>query len=571
MDAVVDPGEFTRDFPGIAHQYAEDVVAGKIVACRLLIKVCRRHLRDLDSQGAFYWDDWHGSDVCAFLEALPHVEGDWASPTIILEDWQIFITCSIFAWRRRADGLRRFNTVYFEVGRKNAKTTWAAGIALYCGTCEGENGPQIKTAANTGSQARLVFDIAKAMVERLPDFQAEFQVEPLANSIVLNESHGHIRPINAKASTQDGLNPHLAVFDELHAAPDRRLFDVLRSARGARKNPLSLYITTAGDDTTSVCYEQRLLAEKILDLVIEADHFFAAIFTLDPATDEGADDADDWTDERNWVKANPGFGTIVNAQEMRDYCKEAKASPATAAEFKKKRLNIWLGASAAWLNMETWKGQERGPDLEEVVAGKCFGGLDLAAVSDMNALVWVWFPGDWLVLKCRFYVPEAQVLARSKQGDVPYKAWQDAGVLTVTPGDVTDYAYIEKDVEAGLDEYQVEGIAYDPWNAYDLVNRLIEKEAPMIEFRQGAISYNLPMKFWERKLKQHRLAHQANAILTWMASNAVARRDVNRNLALDRKNAKGKIDGIAAGVMATGLGLKKTEPDETYDQRIFAV
>lgn len=231
-----------RDYVAIALQYAHDVTEGRIVACKWVKLACARHLRDIETERSnpdwpYQWDDGEASAICSFAEQLPHIEGKWETPTISLEPWQIFCLGVIFGWRRKVDGGRRFSKVYWEVARKNAKSTIAAVVSLYCLCCEGEPAPYVLVGASTGEQAQKVFHPARMMVLKTPDLAEAFELKAWSKSITLGGG-GYIKPINAKSSTQDGHNPHLGVLDELHAHKDRGLYDVIDSAFGARSNPL---------------------------------------------------------------------------------------------------------------------------------------------------------------------------------------------------------------------------------------------------------------------------------------------------------------------------------------------
>lgn len=555
--------------------------------CKWVRLAARRHLADLkrsekSKRYPYVFVDWHADDVCGFAEKMPHVEGQWDTPRITLEDWQCFILGCVFGWRRRSGscpvcdeghGVRRFNTVYEELARKNAKSTKMGIVANYCETCEGEVGPQVKTAATTGDQARIVFDIAKKMAQRTPEYREHFQVEPLANSIVCWENGGSIKPINSRASTQDGLNPHLAIIDELHAHKDRALFDVLKSARGARSNPLSWYITTAGYDSQGVCYEQRRLVCKILEGLVEADHYFGIIFTLDGhdvAEDDDSDDVverDDEFDETVWVKANPNLGVSVSLEEFRTYALEAKESPDSHTEFLTKRLNVWTTAKHVWTNVPKWKSCNGSVDLEALRDEPCFGGLDLASVSDMTAFRLVWVVDGRLKTWGRQYVPEAAIEVRTKRFSVPYRRWGKTGDITVTPGDVTDYEFVERDIDAALSRFNVQGWAYDPWQAMDLINRLTGKGAPMVEMPQTISRLNGGMRALARYYLSGRFDHGGDPVLNWCASNVVARRDANDNIAPDRKNSEEKIDPFAALVNAMVLVASQEPTGSVYDRR----
>ncbi len=547
-----------------AERYARDVVAGRIVACELTRLACQRYREDRkreheDPAWPYRYSQEHAGHVCRFVERLPHVEGKWSTATIVLEPWQCFLLCNVFGWRRREGG-RRFTDIYQEVARKNGKSAIVSAIGLYMLT-EDEPGPQVKAAATTGDQARIVWGVAKKMAQRTKEFREDFGIETWANSITCKRNHGHFQPINAKASTQDGLNPSLVILDELHAHKDRALYDVLRSARGARSQPLQWAVTTAGYNLEGVCYEQRRIADKVLRRTIELDHVFALIYTLD--------EGDEPLDPRVWCKANPNLGVSISERQLAEYAETARNSADSLIEFTTKRCNVWAGSRAPWINLDKWRRCGAEIDWSEFAGRECWGALDLASTSDVTAFALV-FPGDdgTVHARCRLYVPEGIVTPRTERGSVPYQRWCDEGWLTVTPGDVTDYEYVIRDVVQALDEYSVRGIAYDPWNASHLVARLEDEGAQMIEFRQGPKSYAPAMRTFERAYGSGALRHDGNPALAWMASNLVARSDVNSNLAPDKKNSEDKIDGVVALIMALGMAeLEPVDGPSVYESR----
>jgi phage terminase large subunit-like protein len=526
--------------------------------CKWVRLAAQRHLDDLKRKN---WDyEFRESDaehVCNFIANLPHVEGSWETKTISLEPAQVFVLCVVFGWRRKADGLRRFSSVYIEMARKGAKSTLTAGIALYCLCCEGEVGPQVIIGATTGEQAQKVFKPAKQMVERTSQLRDAFGVEAWARSITCQDSGGYIQTINAKSSTQDGWNPHVGILDELHAHKDRGLYDVIRSAFGARKNPLLWIITTAGYNDQGVCYEQRVLVTKILEGIVPGEHYFGVIFTLD--------DGDSPLDETKWIKANPMLGVTPTLESMRSYAKEAIASPDSMGEFQTKRCNIWTSAKNGWVNMELWK---RGAAVPASFDGlSVFAAIDLASVSDITARVMVARKDGRLLVRGRYWVPERMVEERDRRASLPYKRWVQEGWLQVTPGDVCDYEFVEADLDRDLKDNRVEKFAYDPWNARDIVNRLVAKSAPMVEFRQGIPSFAAPMQELARLITSGMIDHGGDPVLAWMASNVVARRDTNNNVAPDRKNSQDKIDGFVALAMAVGVMLGAEDTTSVYETR----
>lgn len=566
---------FARDYAAIARAYAADVIAGRVLACKWIKLAAQRHLDDLERlDWPFRFDVWHARDVCDFIEKLPHVEGAWNTKTISLEDCQVFILAVVFGWRRIEDGGRRFSTVYIEMARKGAKSTLTAGVSLYCLCCEGEIGPQIVIGATTGEQAGKVFNPAKGMVEREPRLADAFGLRAFARSIACGDNGGFIQPINAKGKTQDGWNPHMGVLDELHAHKDRALFDVIKSAFGARKNPLLWIITTAGFNTAGVCYEQRTAATKMLDGIVEADHLFAAIFTLD--------DGDDAFDERVWVKANPMLGVTPTLASMRTYAADAKVSPGDEGEFKTKRLNIWLNAASAWLSGPAWMAcADKSLSWEDFEGLDCWIGGDLADKDDITALVLAAFDVEGrLIVKPRFWLPEAvlaQPIHAEGRGGAPYRTWVNQGYITLTPGDWVDHGEIEAQAREWIGRFSVRKITFDQFAAAQLMaSRLNEDLAtpddPIAQIlHKKASAVTDPAKELEVRVKAGptRLRHDGNLVMNWMASNVVVsrRRDETILPIKESPMSPNKIDGIDALVNAIEPAVSAASDSSVYEER----
>ncbi|HET7592619.1 MAG TPA: terminase TerL endonuclease subunit [Rhodanobacteraceae bacterium] len=464
----------------------------------------------------------------------------------------MFFVVQLFGFRN-ADDTRRFTSALLALARKNAKSTLAAGILLYCQCCEDETGPQIVSAATTGSQARIVFNVAKRMVEKTPDLQAAFDVHPFANAIASSGNGGSFKPINSKASTQDGLNPSATALDEVHAHKTSELLDVLQSAAGARRNPLWLYTTTEGYETPGPWPEIRRFAQQLLEGVVEADHFLALLYALD-------EDDDDF-DEPKFIKANPLLdASPILQRELKKAAAEAKAMPGRLAEFRIKRLNRQASAANGWIDLPKWKRCAGAVDLDALVGVRCIAGLDLASTTDLAAWRLIWLLEDGTVATWgRRWAPEAAVDRRKLRGTVPYEAWRGAGLIEVTEGDVIDYAVIEKRIREDCERFHVEQIAFDRWNATDLVNRLSADDFPLIEFIQGPKSYHPAMQELERLYLTRRLAHGGDPVLQWCASNLVVRYDANMNMAPDKKRSPEKIDDMTALLMAIGVSMAQAD------------
>lgn len=562
------------DYVSVAIAYAEEAAEdrqGKFVG-KWVRLAAKRFLADLKRaqrpRTGFVWSPEQANRACWFLEQLPHVEGVWETPTIKLAPAQVFFVCQLFGFRR-ADGSRRYTTALFAVARKNAKSALAAGILLYVFCTEPEMGPQVLSAATTGDQARIVWGVAKRMVERLPDLREQFTLEPFANAIARYEVGGTFKPINAKASTQDGLNPSALCFDELHAHKTRDLFDVLRSAAGARKNPLFLYTTTEGYENPGPWAEVRSFAKQVLDEIVEADHFLALYYALD--------DEDDDFDETKWIKANPLLGVSVSLEKMRDYAKEAKAQPGALGEFRIKRLNRQASAANAWIDIRRWQRCEVASiDLEalrpEVIGtGRCWAAFDLASTRDMTAWRMLWLKDGLWYTAGRYWVPEAAASQRTERGSTAYRGWIEAGHITQTEGDVVDYSVIERDIRADFERFSPVEIAFDTWNAGDLANRLTAAGLPLVQFIQGPKSYHPGMQALERAYIARKLRFATDPVLTWNAANLVPRRDVNMNMAPDKKRSADKIDGLVCLLMAFARATLAVDDSSLYENSELVV
>lgn len=570
------PFGFLRDYVAIALDYAKkaaDEDNGHMYG-RWVRLAAQRFLRDLErakeKKPPFTFSPWHGCDPCDFIEKLPHVEGTWKNNEgkvtldIQLHSSDIFFLVQLFGFRS-LDGTRRFTTAVKAIARKNAKSTLAAAIGLYCQACEGETGPQVISAATTGSQARIVFNIARRMVEKTPDLRKAFNLAPYANSIVSFNNGGSFKPINAKASTQDGLNPSTSIIDEIHAHKDHDLLNVVQSASGARNNPLFLFTTTEGYETPGPWPELRHFLKQVLLGVVEADHFLCVYYSVDEEDQLAGIKADDDFDESAWIKANPLMEVNpLLLREIRKAAIEAKQMPGKLSEFRIKRLNRQSATSRGYISPMHWKRCSGEVDLKEMEKHRCFGGLDLAQSYDLAALRLVWLVDGVLYTWGRRWCPEACIKLRSERGTIPYQGWVDKGWITPTPGEIIDQEVIEKEILELHERFNFEVLAYDQWNAAQLSKRLKDKDVPMRVFIQGTKSFHPAMKGLEELYVNGNLRHGGDPVLTWCASNVVIRHDLNMNMAPDRKKSFEKIDDMVALLMATGACLEDDTGEPTF-------
>lgn len=573
-----------RDYVQIAIDYAKGAIADKKRKKhgKLIRQAARRFLDDLKRakkrNSPFIFDTWHANDPCDFIEKLPHVEGKWAKPEIEMHPSHIFFVVQLFGFRKR-DGEeiegwgyfrpRRYSSALFAVARKNAKSTLSSGILLYCECCEPEEGAQVISAATTFPQASIIFNTAKRMVEKTAELREAFGLEVWAKAISRAETGATFKPIHAKASTQDGLNPSHVGLDEIHAHKNADLLNVLTSAAGARANPLWLYTTTEGYTNPGPWAEIRMFAKKLLAGVFgtTADHFLVVFYAVDEEDKTEGIKADEEFDERVWIKANPLMDVNPHLlAAIRKEAVEAKQMPSKLAEFRIKRLNRPASTASGWIDLTKWNKCGGPVDLAWLEGYPCWGGMDLASTTDLCSFRLVWDVDGVLYTHAWRWAPESAVAFRTERGTVPYAGWVADGLLIQTPGDVTDYREIEKVIVAQHERFDIKQLAYDKWNAMEVAIRLAEAGVPMLEFIQGPKSYHPAMQALEVAYISGKLAHGGDPILNWCASNLVARRDDNLNMAPDKKKSADKIDDMAALLMAVACARLATEAEPDVDE-----
>jgi len=563
------------DFVSIAIAYAEEAIQNKREYGHWVRCAAKRFIKDLKvaarkKKAKFVFSPGQANRVCTFIEMLPHVEGKWDTPTIVLHPAHVFFLVNLFGFRDPENGTRRFTTALLATARKNAKSTLAAAIMAYCECFEEEQGAQLLSAATTGSQASIVFNIAKRMIEGTDGLREEFDMECFSRSIVRYDTGSVFKPINSKASTQDGLNPSHVSLDEIHAHKTHDLVNVLRQAAGGRISPLWLYTTTEGFENPGPWAEERAFAENILNGVVEADHYLALIWAVD--------DGDEDFDEIAWRKANPLFDVNpLILKEMRKLAIEAKNKPGSLSEFRIKRLNRRASSATSWTNLTRWRKCSGAFEVEQMVGAECWAAFDGASTTDMAAWRLLWKVNDLYYTWGRFWVPHEAVAHRTERRSVNYAGWVEAGWVTECDGASNDYQLIKQQVLEDIRRFNPKMIAYDPWNATQFINELIAEgvdvatpEDPhgLIQFRQGAKSFNPAMKLCESVYLDGNLLHGGNPVLTWHAANVVPTYDTNMNVKPNKLRSPDKIDGMVALFMAFGCAAQDVPEEDPFAQMV---
>ena len=566
-----------------ALDWVDDILSNRQPSCKRIKQACKRFRADLKRAGTdqfpFVFDMEAAEHMCAFMEALPHIEGAWAARNecITLLGWQAFLISQIGGWRHMVTGIRRFRTAYVEVPRKNGKSTLLAGVGLYFLGPDGEPGAKVYSAAASTHQARIVFDAARVMamtgraegmgLDELLGLHVEEHKIKTADPVAV------FQPIASQTKSKDGKNPHCAIVDELHEHEKRDVWDSMASALGAREQPLLIAITTAGYNTGGICYEQRKYLHRILDGAFEDDSYFGLIFE--------ADEGDDPGDLATWEKANPSLYAAKSLQYMQDEWKRAAASPAAMGEFLRKHLDIWTSVGASAIDMAAWRSSEDDEmQLSDYSGRRAFIGVDLATRHD-PASVTVVIPDDDapdkgpLRVFSWHFLPEKVVDA---PGNEHLWGWKKDGHIFTTPGSELDLRMVEAlvlqlaglgDDTSGwgeLPELDVEMVIYDALFASQMAATWEAAGLNAVELRSRASNLNEPFNRLIAAVDDHRLINDGNPVLTWMASNTLLKQVQGGDYIYPTKLApEDKIDGIVALINAL---WPLSQATETEDKRV---
>ncbi|MBG7462430.1 terminase large subunit [Pseudomonas aeruginosa] len=538
----------------IARQYASDVVGGGIVACRYVKHACQRFLNDLDRQGDDDWpyvfDEAKADRAVKFMQLMPHTKGKWSASKskLVFEPWQVFIEANIFGWVKKDTGKRRFREAYEEIPRKNGKSARLAARGIYLFAADGESGAEVYSGATTEKQAFEVFRPAWMMAHKLENLRNRFGIELSGNQ--KNPGPMFVMEDMSKFETVignpgDGASPHAALVDEYHEHDTDALVDTMQTGMGAREQPLLSIITTAGSNLGGPCYEKRRDVIRILEGQTNDETIFGIIYSID--------EDDSWDDPASLIKANPNYGVSVFPDFLLAQLQQAKRSASKQNAFRTKHLNQWVGARTVWMNMLAWQRQKRDFTIADMAGCRCWMALDLASKKDVAALVMLFEKAGQFYCTPRFYAPEAAAEENEK-----YQNFALEGHLVLTPGSMTDYAFIEADILDLAKQIDLQDSAFDDWQANSLITRLSNTSIPVVDFNQTVKNMSDPMKEVEARVIARTLWHDGNPVMTWMMGNVAAKIDAKENIYPRKENDNDpncKIDGPVALIMAMGRAL----------------
>ena len=542
------------------------MVSGELVGGRYAVAACSRFLHDLENgadRGIHYAEKTAAAYVAFFEKGIVHTVGGHAGKPFILLPWQKFVICNLFGWKRD-DGSRRFNYSYIALARKNGKTTLMAGVALAALLFDEEAAAEVYTAATTRAQAKICLDEAIRMVRRSPMLSrhlstTKYEIEAL-------NLGGKMSALSADAKTLDGRNVHACIIDEYHEHPNDGVFNVLKSGMQSRKNPMHLTITTAGSNLDSPCYKLHRTCREILDGIKTDDAQFAMIFELD--------EADKWSDEAAWQKANPSLGSTLEMSALsRQFQQAVNFGGSAEAEFRTKHCNEWVTSARTWIRDVEWMACKS--DIDP--AGPVYAGLDLASVSDLTALVMFWPDNNGGgEVRGHYWLPRATVdrVIKENPGHI-YRDFLKLDNFHITDGNVTDYAALRRqisgvhisasggykfDTSCVMKSHKLQKLAFDRYNSTQIAIDLTDDGVPLAPFGQGFVSMSPALKQVEVMVRSGKLRHNGDPVLRWAMANVELKIDPAGNIKADKGKSGGKIDPIVAMAMAIGEQMKSGPP-----------
>ena len=537
-----------------AVKYAKDVADGVTPAGQWARRACSRFVADLaaaeSSRSPWAFDEERARAPIMFAALMVNIKGPEADHPIVLLPYERWVLANLFGFVDRKTGRRRFRQASVWVPKGNGKTTLAAVLGLCVTFTEGEGGAEGYSAAVSYTQASIAFDMARRMAEKTPDFRERFGVNVNVYAVSQPRTASSFKALSSNTKALDGLNVHFAVLDEIGSHKSTAIYDALITATGKRAEPLLISISTATDNTTGVGRQVWNYTQAVLAGLIRDDRFFGVIYDAD------AED-DPWT-EATWRKANPGWGRLVQPEALRAMAQQALASPALQAAFKTRHLNIWVAANAALFDIRMWeKCADPTLKLEDFKGKPCIAGLDMATRTDFAAGVLL-FPQDEddgkrsYALFCNAWLPEAAVDA----GRNPlWVQWAQDGALTVTEGEVTDYDAIEGWLDQAAHDFELKECGYDPFDLTQLSQRLRNQGFPMHEYRPSTLNFSEPTKLLDALMREGRIRHNGDPVLTWCMGNVVGHYDARSNVYPRKESEEKKIDAAVATIIALGVSI----------------
>lgn len=562
------------------HRYCWMILNNKITTNKWLKLLAQKHFNDIsrvdDPTFKFKFSSTRAQHAINVFTLITAAASKVAKQNIQLLPWQQFLISSIFGWITKDNSARcgyktrRFKTCLTYVGRKNGKSLLASGIALYMLLFDSEGKPEVYTAAGSRDQAAIVFKSATQMLKQLHRDMPELkQISRLLTyEIIGTMNDGTFKAVSAEASNLEGKDIHCGIVDEIHVHRSPEVLDVIGSGCGARDQPLIFIISTAGNILDGVAVEQWKYGEQILEGVIKDESYLPLLYCID--------DGDDLTQEDNWIKANPGLGISPTLGYLQDQLQQAINIPSKRVNFITRFCNRFHNSADKWLEFETIQQCRADININDYKNKKCYIGIDLALKTDLTAISII-FPNELggIDIFSKHYIPEDTLLSATTEQQYLYRKWEQNNYLNITSGAVVDFNKLEEDLKDLCQTFDVQHVAYDPWQMRQLAMKLEADGLPMIELAQRKSNLSEPAKEFEAMLLNKTLRHTGDSVFEWCCSNAYAETDQYENFSIKKENKKSanKIDSVIACITALSVCIleepKKVSVYETRGVRSF--
>lgn len=531
-------------------RYCKSIKNKEILSCRMVQLAVERFERDLknskNNDYPYYFDTEAANHIVKFAEATKQFNDHWRGKNLKLEDWQCFIFCNIYGWKRKDNNRRRFRKSLVQVGRKNGKSTMIAITLLYDLLLT--NGAQCYTAATKREQAKIVFNCCKQIVAQNKALSSRLRVYTSTSRIANESKAGFLEALASQTDHLDGLNPSVAVIDEIGSQKNMDLVKVIESGQGSRPEPLLFEIGSATDDMESAGKQEHDRAKKILEQVEEDDSFFCIVYELE--------DKDDWTNEDLYIKANPNLGISVEAEFLHNLKVQALSSPSYEGELRTKCLGQYISPITSWIQPKVWTVSVDNAQKYKFDNKKGYfalGALDLSKRNDLTAFTVCIYQEGKYYLKHKAYFPADMMSEKLKTDSELWAKWTETGILTATPGSVINYQILFKDIMEAYDKYKLDSVLFDPYNSSSLIVEL-QDNIDLVEVPQSIKNLSPFVKRFEEEIYKGNIVDD-NPLMRWEMSNAEVYRDPNDNLKIikpDSRSSGKRIDNVITSLMAVG-------------------
>lgn len=557
----------TKTTPDRVEQYARDVTSGKEIAGPMVRLACERHLKDIvdGPKRGLTWDYPAAERVFGYFKDVLRLTSDEGleGKPFELAPSQAFIVGSLFGWKN-ADGSRRYRVAYIEIGKGNGKSPLAAGIGLYMLTADGENSGQVYSCAVDKDQAKVSFHFAAGFVTRsellsgaITKSGGKYGDETRVHNLFHRKSGSYFRPMSSesKGKGKSGFLPHCVILDELHEHPTSAMVEFVRANTKGRRQPIVLMITNSGVfDNTSVAWQYHEYAREVLEQRREDEEFFFYVC--------GLDKGDLWSDPKVWKKANPLLGISIPSRYLEQQVREAAGMPSKQSVVRRLNFCEWVESEDPWITKEVWDENGGKVDVESLRGRTCYGGLDLSRRTDLTALVLV-FPAndDTRDVLLFAWTPEEELKERAHQDKAPYQQWVDEKFLTTTPGKTIDYDFVAQKIGELTKEYDFQSLAFDHWHFDEMEKALNNAGVSLqcVDHQQGFVGMNPAIEATEEELKNGRMRHGGNPLLTWAVFNVKIEKNSAGLRAFVKQKATGRIDPALSLAMATNLSVVRDD------------